>query len=165
MKEEVWKIPPSIKGGYMVSNYGRIKNKNGLIMKPCPDKDGYMCIHLGRTINGKSAKKIHRLVAECFIENPNNLPIVNHKDENKSNNYFENLEWCTVDYNNKYGNRLTKVMKPIIQKTKDGKIVKKWKSAKEVERTLGWFSTNITRCLKEKIKTCHGFVWEYDISE
>lgn len=57
--------------------------------------------------------KIHRIVATAFIPNPNNLPQVNHKDENKKNNHLENLEWCTPKYNMEYGTRMNKIFKKV----------------------------------------------------
>ena len=86
------------------TNYRKLKGK---IRKPHFDGRGlYLQVHLS---NGKSGKKIalvHRLVAEAFIENPDNLPEVNHKDENKANNRVDNLEWCDHTYNNNYGSKL-----------------------------------------------------------
>lgn len=102
---------------YEVSNYGNVKSlKNGkeIIMKPSIDTSGYFFVGLYK--NKKTyKKKIHRLVAEAFIPNPDNLPCVNHKDENKLNNFVwvnddgsvdiekSNLEWCTHEYNINYG--------------------------------------------------------------
>lgn len=109
---EKWKYIESMKSNaYMVSTHGNIKsmnyNKTGKekLMKLREDKDGYLTVSLVDK-NGKSSpRKVHRLVAMAFIENPNNLPMVNHKDENKSNNHVENLEWCDSVYNNTYNDR------------------------------------------------------------
>ena len=102
MSMEEWR---DIEGfdGYQVSNEGRVRNcKRNTILKPLSDGRGYLQIHLWK--NGKSTnKRIHRLVAQAFLENPQNLPEVNHKDENKSSNIVENLEWCDRKYNMNYG--------------------------------------------------------------
>lgn len=104
---EIWKC---IKGfeNYEVSNYGRIKslnyNKTGKpgILTPIPQSSGYVIVNLCK--NGKQdIEYVHRLVAQTFISNPNNLPEVNHIDEDKSNNNANNLEWCTREYNMNYG--------------------------------------------------------------
>ena len=96
---EQWK---RIKGHprYLVSNYGNVYSeyKNGLL-KQMKDAYGYAQVNLNR-----HPKKVHRLVAEAFIPNPEELPEVNHKDEDKSNNRIDNLEWCTSKYNMNYGN-------------------------------------------------------------
>lgn len=77
-----------------MSNLGRVKNKHGRILKPEYSNKGYACVVLRK--NGNNYKfRVHRLVAELFIPNPDNLPEVNYKDENKSNNKASNLEWCT----------------------------------------------------------------------
>lgn len=85
---------------YLISSEGEVYRK----LKKTPDKLGYEVIHLG----GRSFVncRVHRLVAETFIPNPNNLPQVNHKDENPSNNRVDNLEWCTSKYNNTYSTRI-----------------------------------------------------------
>ena len=119
MKKELWKDIPEYEGLYQVSNYGRIKSLHnyrgkGNIIKP-KIKNNYYQIGL-RKNNIRKWFSIHRLVAENFILNSQNLPQVNHKDENKLNNYVDNLEWCTVLYNNTYGTRIDKVNAAIIAK-------------------------------------------------
>ena len=116
---EIWKDIEGYEGLYQVSNFGRVRSldryveyigtnqthkkmnmkqfKKGKILVPMLHKNGYLFIALP-----KKQKSIHRLVAEAFIPNPNNLPQVNHKDCNKQNNNFKNLEWCNQSYNTKH---------------------------------------------------------------
>ena len=76
--------------------------------------DGYVGICF--SINGKhQTKAVHRIIAETFIPNPNNLPMINHKDENKENNHINNLEWCTAQYNNTYGTRIERAKRTIYE--------------------------------------------------
>ena len=114
---EIWKDIEGYEGLYQVSNKGRVRSvarvvtwKNqsvktykSRIMKS-REKFGYCYISLYKDFKSKEYR-MHRLVAEAFIPNPNNLPEVNHIDENKLNNEIENLEWCTRQYNNSYGTR------------------------------------------------------------
>lgn len=104
---EEWKDVIGYEGLYQVSNLGNIKSfkidkKEGKIMKLKVDKDGYLQIGIRDKYGTRSFFRVHRLVAFAFIDNPNNHYYVNHKDCNVSNNNVENLEWCTVEYNNKY---------------------------------------------------------------
>lgn len=100
--EEIWKNVVGYEGLYQISSLGRVRRVGGKILKSTRFSKGYF--HVNLCCNGKyKSKQIHRLVAQAFIPNPNNLPIVNHKDENPSNNTVENLEWCTVSYNLGYG--------------------------------------------------------------
>lgn len=112
---EVWKEIPDTEGRYQISSLGRIKSLpfmqkgNGSdfltkerIIKLGADKDGYLCFVY--SINCKrSTKRVHRLVANAFIPNTYDLPVINHIDSNRANNSVDNLEWCTISYNTKHG--------------------------------------------------------------
>ena len=108
--KEIWKDKKDYEGHYQVSNWGRIKSikfgKERILKQNI--RCGYYYVNLYKN-NIKKQYPVHRLVAEVFIDNPDNLPQVNHKDENKTNNNVDNLEWCSVLYNNTYGTRLQKV--------------------------------------------------------
>lgn len=89
--------------------YSYISNK---FLKPGVERGGYLCVILCK--NGKKKHyKVHRLVAMTYIENPNNYPHINHKDEDKTNNNVSNLEWCTAKYNNNYGTKLKRQAKSL----------------------------------------------------
>lgn len=107
-EKEIWKDIQGYEGLYQVSNLGNVKNKiqpylkQEKIYKKFSNSNGYLFVGL-RKDKKRKFKYIHRLVAEAFIPNPNNLPQINHKDENKQNNCVNNLEWCTNKYNQNYG--------------------------------------------------------------
>lgn len=103
---EIWKDCKGYEGKYQVSNLGRVWSVKGQkYLKGTILPSGYVHVHL-TTPNGKRKKeRLHRLVAIAFLDNPNNLPQVNHKDENKLNNCVDNLEWCNAKYNANYGTR------------------------------------------------------------
>lgn len=165
--KEIWK---NIKGytNYMVSNMGRVKslnyNKTGKekLLKPQTDKNGYLFVGIRK--NGKRKyKKIHRLVAEAFIPNPNNYPCVNHKSEIKTQNNVENLEWCDHKYNINYGTR--NIRSKISQsKTvvayKNGVEVLRFSSTAEAQRN-GYNSGNISCCCRGIYKQYKGYKWQY----
>lgn len=125
--KEKWKVINDYGGKYKISNLGRVKNKDDLIIKTYKATNGYTigCFWY----KGKSRKRlIHRLVAEYFIPNPMNLSDVNHKDENKNNNNINNLEWMSHKDNMNYGgakqrigmaNRGRKVRPEILLKLKE----------------------------------------------
>lgn len=119
----------------------------------------------------------HRFIAMCFIPNPNNLPQINHKNEIKTDNRVENLEWCDAKYNTNYGThneRMAKNMvgkninhpsfsKPVMQYTKSGEFIAAYPSSKEAERQTGIYSQNILDCchVKCRHKSAGGFVWRF----
>lgn len=101
---EEWRDIKGYEGKYQISNYGNVRSLNYhrsgecKLMSPVLKKTGYYQINLH--LNGKyKSKMIHKLVADAFLENPDNLPVVNHIDGDKTNNHVSNLEWCTVSYN------------------------------------------------------------------
>lgn len=171
---EIFKEIEGYSGLYAVSNYGRVKslgngnsnNSKERILKPAKNSDGYLVVGLYK--EGKCKfYKIHRLVAQAFIPNPNNYPQVNHKDEDKTNNKVENLEWCTHFYNINYGTRNQKVAERHINNPKQSKQVlcletgKIYPSTHQVERELGFYQQDISKCCNGKLKTCGGYTWKY----
>lgn len=104
--DEVWKDVVGYEELYQISNLGRIKSfkesLDGKVLKQTKDKDGYFKIGIRDKFFKRKYFRVHRLVAEAFIPNPNNYDYVNHKDNNPANNIVSNLEWCTLAYNNKY---------------------------------------------------------------
>lgn len=167
---------------YSVSNLGNVINVNR--NKPLKQQTylGYKCVSLSCD-NVKQWFKVHRLVALAFIPNPNNLPFVNHKDENKSNNCVDNLEWCDSTYNNAYGtridrckeslkesydkrcnNNLSKAVKQIDPNTNE--VINVFPSIREAARVIANDTnkcTNILSCCQHKPRynTAYGFKWEY----
>lgn len=132
---EIWKDIKGYEGLYQVSNMGRIKSlgndktRKEKILSLKPNNKGYIRVYLCK--NGKRKHfSVHRLVAEAFLPNPDNLPVVNHKIddfEHRSDNRVENLEWCTVEYNNNYGTHNKKLSKSL-----KGKKHKKHKLKKQI---------------------------------
>lgn len=111
--EEEWRDIPGYEGYYRISNFGRVlrlsrgkqwpyRQTHNNIRKPRLRENGYLAINLSKD-NKVKWYLLHRLVALTFISNPNNLPCVNHKDENRQNNFVGNLEWCSQQYNVNYG--------------------------------------------------------------
>lgn len=162
---EEWKEIEGYEGLYEVSNLGRVRsidrvlmqpNKwgfissnyyKGKILSPKITKCGYCSINLSKDNKAKMVT-VHRLVAKAFIPNPDNLPYVNHKDEVKSNNQAENLEWCTPKYNINYGTGVMRTrmknMKPVIQYDLSGNLIERFESvsAASIKTGIpqGWIS-------------------------
>ena len=177
LKNEIWKDIEGYEGLYQVSNYGRIKslcrkvnNSNcstrvikEIIMKIHTHINGYCFVVLSFKQKQKP-QRIHRLVAQAFISNPDNYPQVNHKDENKLNNRVDNLEWCTIKYNVNYGTgperRGTKIGKPVLQISNDT-IINEFKSLHDAARYMKCSVSNIMKCCKGVNKTACGYNWKY----
>lgn len=170
MENEVWKNVVGYEGLYKVSNLGRIKslynyNRNGSnILKP-KIKRGYYTVGLRK--NGiRKWYLVHRLVAQAFIQNHNNYPQINHKNENKLDNNVNNLEWCTVLYNNTYGTRIKRVKdktsKPVLQYDINMNFIKEYASLVDATKEMGLKSTScISLCCSGKYETSKGYIWRY----
>lgn len=182
---EVWKDIKDYEGLYQSSTFGRArsldsyrKGKNGTvkfckgrILKPSTNKDGYLQVNLYKN-NKLKRFLIHRLVAEAFLEIPEELKHlkgtrylqVNHKDENKLNNNVNNLEFCNCKYNINYGTAIErsskKRSKPILQYTLDGQFVREWKSIRECGRN-GFNQGHVTECCRGERKTHKDSIWRY----
>ena|SRR5699024_1779494 len=187
-EKEVWKDVVGYEGYYQVSNFGRVKRvgrsitgKNGVtrywkgrILTQTTNPDGYpMCI---LSKNGKTNLfGVHRLVAIAFIANPDELPVTNHIDEDKKNNHIDNLEWCTVAYNNTHGNRIKdmKKSKGFIERHKrsrktvekltlNGELVERFSSLKDAYKSSPEYSkSGISHCCTGRLKTYKGYIWKY----
>lgn len=163
--EEIWKDKKDYEGHYQVSNLGRIKSikfgKERILKQHI--KRGYYYVGLSK--NGIVKRYlVHRLVAQAFIDNPNNYKEVNHKDENKLNNSVDNLEWCNAKYNINFGTcierRSKKKSKPVLQYTLDGEFVREWSSARECGKN-GFCHQHIGACCRGQLKHYKGFIWKY----
>ena len=189
---EIWKDIEGYEGLYQVSNMGRVKSLNNNFSRKekilkCHKINGYLRIDLHKN-GGSKNFKVHRLVAEAFLPNPDNKPHINHintvRDDNRvwvnedgSIDYEKsNLEWCTPKEN--MNNPLTKekiegylinrigkhhpLSEPVIQFTKDGYMIRKWNCMRDVLRCKAIKGgNNISACCRGKQKTSGGYVWKY----
>lgn len=140
-------------GIYGITSCGKVWSyKNKKFLKPRANSNGYLLAHLCK--NGKSKNyNIHRLVAEAYIPNPNNLPDVDHIDNDKTHNYVNNLQWITHRDNVRKS-----INKPILQFTLDGEFVREWDCASDAGKEV---NSNIVHCLKGRKKSAYGFKWVY----
>lgn len=153
---------------YQVSNTGNVKSiKYGKerILKVF-NINGYQYVHLCRDGEKPKNMLVHRLVAQAFLPNPDNLQDVNHKDENKTNNNVNNLEWCDRKYNINFGTRnerAAKAKSKAVRCIETGVI---YASTMEVQRELGFAQQSICNCCngKQYNKTCGGYHWEWHVA-
>lgn len=158
---EVWKDIDGYEGLYAISSLGNVKSFYSSIikiLKPMDNGNGYKFVMLHK--NGQyKAMLIHRLVANAFIPNPNCLSEVNHKDEVRTNNCVDNLEWCTHEYNNNYGNRNKRLSKSHknheklsqkIYSVDENDNVEYFPSLREAERVTGIPHQNISNAINGK---------------
>ena len=168
---------------YMVSNTGRIKSVDRYTVRYHQFIKGKILKQRNGSGRGRTQYKtvtlwddgkqvdieVHRIVAVMFIDNPNGYPCVNHKDGNGENNHVNNLEWCTFSDNaihsvNVLGNNPKKwKAKPVLQKSLDGLLIRRWESAWDVQRELGICQVNISRCCRREKKSgiFKGFMWDF----
>ena len=162
---EEFRIINGYDGEYLVSNKGNIvsvKNKKKKELKKTRDTYGYEKVRLYKNGIGKTVS-VHILVAEAFISNPNMKDVVNHKDENRSNNDVENLEWCDKRYNLLYGTsgeNLGKGNIRVKQIDNSGNTIKIWESLREAKKH-NFYEYGIKRCCNKIIDNYKGFKWEY----
>lgn len=177
---------------YEISSFGQVKSIERVviysdgrkrtfpekILKLSKGKNNYLKVCLYQKGKGKTFT-VHQLVAQTFIPNPENLPMINHKNEIKTDNRVENLEFCTAKHNSNYGTRnkrLSKIMsgennpmygkispncKPIQQYTKDMVFICDWDSATTASKELNIDRSGIIYCCKGRYNTCGGFIWRY----
>lgn len=162
MRQEQWKAIKGFKE-YQISTDGRVKARSGKILTPNDNGFGYLHIHLMK--DGKPhAKKIHRLVAEAFIDNPEQKPQVNHIDGNKANNSLDNLEWTTQSENMKhaYINGLrSKTRRQVVQiELATNKQLKIYKGPRAAERATGIKHEYICFACRSNTKA-GGYKWQY----
>lgn len=174
MSKEVWKPVVGHEGLYEVSSIGRVKRveryapyrdgfriKREKILSPNVINGGYQQVLLTKNMV-RRGHLVHRLVANAFIDNPDGLPQVNHKDGNKKNNTVSNLEWCTAKENMLHSvvNGMRNDCKSVGMYTVDGNLLQTFKSIGEAERKTGIFSQNISCVCKGQAKTAGGYVWK-----
>lgn len=183
---EIWKTVPEFPN-YEVSNFGNVRSKDrvsirngnparikGQLLKQTRLKDYNRVTLYSGSRDRHQQYSVHRLVAMLFIPNQNNLPCINHKDENKRNNHADNLEWCTYKYNSNYGTSIERrVMHqdwesiarkqsiPVEQCDKNGNVITRWDSMMECHRQTGFQTGKISLCCNGKRKSHKGFTWRF----
>ena len=161
----MWK-QTQINPKYEVNEIGEVRTiATGFIKKQRTDRYGYKVVALNCGNGKQKFVTVHRLVAQAFVPNPDNLPCVNHKDENKTNNNADNLEWCTVAYNNRYGTHIEKcaaAKRKAVIGTKDGEEVH-FDSAREAGEVLGipWRYIGDAIHHRGKRKRAGGYEWKF----
>lgn len=176
-EEEVWRVYPDY-DFIEVSNLGRVRTKDryvpnrwgkrlvkGRVLKQHLNHNGYMCIMF--SVNRKYVNlRVHRMVATCFIPNPNNYPQVNHKDNDPTNNAVSNLEWCTrqynLDYKKIFGTTPAEIFgRPVIAVNPETSEVFWFESQSEAGRQLGADNSAIAKVAKGKYNKTHGCWFTY----
>lgn len=188
--KEIWKDITGYEGLYQISNTGIIRShdrlivippnpkstygfsyiKKGQIIKQITDKSGYMKVLLYDKNSNRKNAFVHKLVAIEFVDNTDNLPQINHKDENKSNNCVSNLEWCTAKYNTNYGTGIKRRsekqiynnnrVKAVAKIGDNGEIIEEYISMRNAARINKLPQSNIFKSCNNNIK-CGGYLWRY----
>ena len=175
LEGEVWKDIHGYTGLYMISNYGRVKalekhvhignykhKYKEIIKREYFVRNGYLCVHLSKERKRK-AFYVHRLVALAFLKNQSNLPQINHKNEIKTDNYVDNLEFCDSKYNSNYGTHIERYSsKQRIQVSAYdflGNKMRTFRSFSEASSVLNIPESNISQAVCGKYETAGGYVW------
>lgn len=168
--EEVWKTIPGLKY-YEASDLGHIKRIGATKpLKGSCDRDGYVQVRLSEN-NIQFTKKVHRLVALAFLENPNNYPMVNHKNEIRDDNRVDNLEWCSAKYNshysakNIYHDSIIHRMKPVVQYDLNLNKIREFESTRSAARAICTTNSHICECCNGIYKTCKGYIFKWKDDE
>lgn len=180
MSDEVWKAIKGYEGLYEVSNLGRVRSLDhyasngsaqilyrGKILSPNMGTNGYYSVQLCKN-NNPVRKMIHRLVAQAFIPPVKGCDIVNHKDENRTNNRADNLEWCDIKYNTNYGtgmSRLSRIKRGVPNPKKYKRVLcigtgRIYQSVKDASISTGVNRTAISMVLSGKRKKAGGYMWK-----
>ena len=166
---EIWVPVKDFEEFYEVSNEGVVRSKDricdkgrtskGRTIKQWENRRGYKMVTLSK--HGKQKHfPVHRLVAIAYLENPENLPCINHKDENRTNNNSDNLEWCNYQYNNTYRERQLVRAIPVAQ-IKNGETIATYKSVRYAGGQTGICYVDIIKCAQGKNKHAGGYQWKY----
>lgn len=169
-----WK--PIFDGLYLISDEGKVfSTRTERVLKQIWSKEGYARVEIN--IDGIAKKHlVHRLVAEAFIPNPNNLPVVNHKDENPANNSVDNLEWCTYEYNSNYGTAIERRLlhrvyetggdhagaKRVYRYDLNGTFLAEYNSVADAAEKTGLNRKSIAKACSGGLKKYSECVWSYN---
>ncbi len=147
---------------YRISDKGEVLNSKGQKLNPSLDQHGYRIVGLWTHQKAQTCR-VHRLVADAFLSNPNKYPVVHHKDGNRSNNNAENLEWASYTTNRLQRLPSNKPQKgrPVLQISLDGIVIKEWISATEAAKSLNTPLSNILSCCRRVSNTAAGYKWTY----
>ena len=171
MEQVIWRDIKGYEGYYQVSSHGQVRSLDrivmsgdfprkikGQILAQTTDRDGYKHLRLRKNGEEKSFF-VHKLVAEEFVMNisPDDYVQVNHKDEDKANNHYSNLEWCTQEYNLNYGTRLQKIRKSVIAFNEKETLYFEFMTEADYD---GFTVSSISKCVKGKLRTHKGYQWK-----
>jgi len=176
MMEEIWKDVQGFEGRYQVSNMGRVRSLDrwsfderphfvkGMMLKPSLNKGrGYLRVSLSDGQRNRKHYEVHRLVALHFVPGYKEGLVVNHKNEVKTDNRAENLEWCTYQYNLNYSDVVAWKRKPVYQYTMDGDFIAKHKCCADVEKMMGTYQGAMVHVMYEsKTGAWKGYRWSFE---
>lgn len=187
MEKEIFVFVENYEGYYLISNMGNLMSyprwdrigryQGGKMIKKCLDTDGYETAILYKDGVGENVK-IHRLVAQSFIPNPENYPCIDHINGIRNNNIYTNLRWCTIAQNNTFDNAMesrekakinslingskSPFARKIKQLTLDGDYICSYSSISEASYKTGFSSAHISSVCNKKRNSCGRYKWEYD---